>query len=344
MSGGVDSSVAAYLMQEQGYDVIGIMLKLWNGSTANNESGCCSVDAAEDARRVAQCLDIPFYVFNFADRFERKVIAHFKAEYARGRTPNPCVECNRSIKFRALLDRARQVGASTLVTGHYAQIDEVGGEYRLKQAIDRDKDQSYVLYMLTQDELASARFPVGSYDKADIRQIANSLGFRNAQKPDSQEICFVPSGDSHLFLTQNVPQGSQQGNIVDSSGEVVGSHRGYAHYTLGQRRGLGVAAKKPVYVRSIHAMTNTITVADADHMTMSSMLVADVNFISGRSPTTLRADVITRYRGPRFSATITKDASNYRVDFDASAGLAAPGQAAVFYDGDVVIGGGTIDG
>ncbi|MEO7803461.1 MAG: tRNA 2-thiouridine(34) synthase MnmA [Actinomycetota bacterium] len=343
MSGGVDSSVAAYLMKEQGYDVTGIMLKLWKGAAANNESGCCSVDAAEDARRVAQLLDIPFYVFNFADEFERTVIANFKSEYSRGRTPNPCVECNRSIKFHALLDRARKVGASTLATGHYAQVDQRGGQYLLKQSVDRDKDQSYVLYMLTQDELSSARFPVGLFDKTEIRGIAESLGFRNANKADSQEICFVPDGDSHKFLADNVPEGSQRGQIVDDTGGVVGTHRGFAHYTLGQRRGLGVAKKFPVYVRKIDADTNTITIAQKDQMTATSINVSQVNFISGHYPPETRAEVVTRYRGPRSWATVTKTHAGYRVEFDFPADLAAPGQAAVFYQDEVVIGGGTVD-
>lgn len=231
MSGGVDSSVAAALLKDAGYDVMGIMLKLWKGAAANNESGCCSVDAAEDARRVAQVLDFPFYVLNFADEFDRTVVEDFTSGYASGLTPNPCVACNRTIKFQALLSRARAYGADLFATGHYARVEETAAGFRLRRASDRSKDQSYVLYMLGQAELAVTRFPVGEYSKPEIRDIAASLGLRTAGKPDSQDICFVPNGDTHAFLRERVPAGSQPGPILSAAGERLGTHRGYAHYT-----------------------------------------------------------------------------------------------------------------
>src|SRR2546423_10963855 len=264
MSGGVDSSVAAALMKDAGWDVTGIMLKLWSGPAANNESGCCSLDAAEDARRVAQVLDIPFYVFNFAEEFARTVVDDFVSAYARGRTPNPCVTCNRAIKFSALAGRARAVGAEALATGHYARVDTVAGQRRLLRACDRAKDQSYVLYMLNQAELSWTHFPVGEYSKPEIREIAASLGLRTAHKPESQEICFVPGGRLHPFLEQAVPEGSRPGPILDGKGSRIGTHRGFAHYTVGQRRGLGVGVGLPLYVREVRPADNALVVAPAE--------------------------------------------------------------------------------
>lgn len=342
MSGGVDSSVAAALMKDAGYDVIGIMMKLWSGPAANNESGCCSLDAAEDARRVAQVLDIPFYVLNFAEHFSRAVVDRFVAEYAGGRTPNPCVECNRSVKFSLLLQRARAYEAEVLATGHYARVDSSVGRLRLLRGRDPRKDQSYVLYMLDQGELARARFPVGDYPKGEIREIAASLGLRTARKLESQEICFVPNGDAHAFLAEAVPAGSRPGPIVTAEGRRVGTHRGFAHYTVGQRRGLGVALGTPLYVREVRPEENAVVVASIDEMRMRELEVEGVSFVSGASPRRFRASVMTRYRGPESPATIFGRGETRSVVFDEDQPPAAPGQAAVFYRGDEVLGGGTI--
>lgn len=341
MSGGVDSSVAAALMKDAGYDVVGLMMKLWKGEAANNESGCCSVDAAEDARRVAQVLDIPFYVQNFADAFSRTVIANFIDEYSRGRTPNPCVQCNRSVKFSILLERAKAYGASFVATGHYARIDN-RGHLRLLRGIHRDKDQSYVLYMLGQDELSHARFPVGEYSKDEVRGIASSLGLRTADKPESQEICFVPGGDTRSFLSEMVPAGSQPGPVITSRGERIGTHRGFAHYTIGQRKGLGVSVGTPLYVREVRPHDNAVVVDRGDRIHCDELIVDDVGFVSGERPDSVEATVMTRYRGPETAATIKRTDTSYRVMFEEPAGPTAPGQAAVFYKEEEVVGGGTI--
>lgn len=342
MSGGVDSSVAAALMKADGWDVTGIFMKLWKGPAANNESGCCSVGAAEDARRVAQILDIPFFVFNMADHFSQTVIARFTAGYAAGTTPNPCVECNRSVKFAALLERARVFGASALATGHYARVTGDEGSKRLLKGLDHSKDQSYVLYMLDQEELSMARFPVGSYTKSEIRAVARELGLRTADKPESQEICFVPSGDSHAFLADALPEGSRPGPILTTSGEVVGEHRGFAHYTVGQRKGLGVGFGFPVYVRSVSPERNSVVVATRDEMRIDEIRVEGVSMVSGEMPDEFRSSVMTRYRGPLAPAMMVREGTGYLVTFDDMQLAPAPGQAAVFYRDDEVLGGGTI--
>jgi tRNA-uridine 2-sulfurtransferase len=342
MSGGVDSSVAAALMKDAGYDVVGIMLKLWQGVAANNESGCCSLDAAEDARRVAQVLDIPFYVFNFAERFERTVVASFVEGYAAGRTPNPCIDCNRWVKFSALLERARATGADVLATGHYARIDAAARRRRLLRARDREKDQSYVLHMLGQDELRSARFPVGEYAKSEIRAIAASLGLRTADKPESQDLCFVPGGDTHAFIDAAVG-GSAPGPILDRTGARVGIHRGFAHYTVGQRRGLGIGGGLPLYVRDVRPADNAVVVATQDEMKVDALVLEDVSFVSGEAPRRVEASVMTRYRGPEASAVVERgDGERWTVRFLQAQRIAAPGQAAVFYRDEEVLGGGTV--
>ncbi|GAC1364326.1 MAG: tRNA 2-thiouridine(34) synthase MnmA [Actinomycetota bacterium] len=343
MSGGVDSSVAAALMKEAGYDVIGIMLKLWSGVAANNESGCCSLDAAEDARRVAQVLDIPFYVFNFAEEFNATVVADFVTAYQRGATPNPCVTCNRSIKFAALARRARAVGAVVLATGHYARIAGEAGARRLLRATDRGKDQSYVLYMLDQAELALARFPGGEYSKPQVREIATQLGLRTAAKPESQEICFVPGGDLHPYLEEAVPEGSRPGPILTADGRRIGTHRGFAHYTVGQRRGLGVGVGLPLYVREVRAAENTVVVSPAGEMSMASMEISGVSFVAGKPPEDLRCAVMTRYRGAEPAGRLEPAGRGWRFVFEHPQPPAAAGQAAVFYRQDEVLGGGTIE-
>lgn len=342
MSGGVDSSVAAALMQDAGYDVIGVMMKLWKGAAENNESGCCSIDAAEDARRVSQVLDFPFYVFNFADQFAGTVMADFTREYGRGRTPNPCVMCNRSVKFQLLLERTRALGASVLATGHYARVVGGSGSFRLLRGKDLSKDQSYVLYMLNQTELESAQFPVGEYSKTEIRQIAASLGLRVAGKADSQEICFVPGGDSHAFLSEHVPGGSKPGALVTTSGRRIGTHKGFAHYTVGQRRGLGIGVGIPLYVKEIRADDNEVVVAQRHEIHATSLDCEGVSVVSGESAAEFRASVMTRYRGPEPKATVQLNERRAIVSFDEPQPPPAPGQAAVFYREEEVLGGGTI--
>lgn len=342
MSGGVDSSVAAALMKEDGFDVVGIMMKLWEGEAANNESGCCSLDAAEDARRVAQMLDIPFYVFNFASHFNETVVANFVSEYARGRTPNPCITCNRAVKFSALSHRARKVGATALATGHYARVETRGSRRALLRGRDPSKDQSYVLYMLDQMELEMARFPVGEYSKPEIREIAATLGFRTAHKPESQEICFVPNGDSHRFLESRIPEGSVAGAVVTTGGDVVGSHRGFAHYTIGQRKGLGVARGLPLYVSHISAERNEVVIGTKEDLRASALEVEDVTLIDPSSPKEFACSVMTRYRGPEARAFVSVSGRSAHVAFDDPVDAPAPGQAAVFYSGEEVLGGGTI--
>ncbi|MDQ4065860.1 MAG: tRNA 2-thiouridine(34) synthase MnmA [Actinomycetota bacterium] len=346
MSGGVDSSVAAALLKEEGYDVTGIMLKLWRGEEINNDSGCCNLDAADDARRVAARLDIPFYVFNMADRFEKTVVADFKAAYAAGRTPNPCVRCNQWIKFDALLERARRLGAEVLATGHYARVRHEGSHYRLLRGVDRAKDQSYVLWMLTQDHLAHVRFPVGEMAKDQTRAVARELGLRTAAKPDSQEICFVRDGDIGRYIGEHVPGAREPGPVVDASGTVVGQHKGAVRYTIGQRKGLGVALGHPVFVTGTDTRSNVVFVGDRSELSVVEIRIEEVSFVA--SPLPADAEVLVQYRahGDAMSAhvvDVTADA--FRVAFDAPVSAVAPGQSVALYsrtDPDELVAGGII--
>lgn len=345
MSGGVDSSVTAALLVEAGYDVTGIMLKLWKGEHQNNNSGCCNLGAADDARRVADVLDIPFYVFNFADHFERTVVADFNDTYASGRTPNPCIRCNQWIKFDALLERARDLGAEVLATGHYARVREDGGRYRLLRGVDATKDQSYVLWMLTQSDLAHCRFPVGEMAKAETRSIAAELGLRTATKPDSQEICFVRDGDLGTYLSERVAEADQPGEIVDTSGRVVGEHGGIARYTIGQRKGLGISLGMPVFVTSIDAGSNRIVVGDRADLEVERVTLDEVSFVA--EPPGPHEDVLVQYRahGDVSPARLELDGAQVRVSFETPVEAVAPGQSAALYrasDPEELLGGGII--
>lgn len=345
MSGGVDSSVTAALLKEEGYDVTGIMLKLWKGGEENHNSGCCSLGAAEDARRVADVLDIPFYVFNFADRFAQTVIEDFKRTYAEGRTPNPCVRCNQWIKFDMLLDRARGLGAEVLATGHYARVDHSDGRYRLLRGADPRKDQSYVLWMLRQDELAHVRFPVGSMHKTETRSIAESLGLRTANKPDSQEICFVRSGDVGAYISEQVPEASVPGELVSTSGEVLGTHRGLGNYTVGQRKGLGIALGEPVFVTNIDAERNRVVVGDRDRLLVERFSVEEATF-TGAAPVE-GTEVLVQHRahGETNRAVVgSVDEASFQIAYVEPVEAIAPGQSAVLYDLDdsEVLGGGIV--
>ncbi|MDQ3941398.1 MAG: tRNA 2-thiouridine(34) synthase MnmA [Actinomycetota bacterium] len=346
MSGGVDSSVAAALMVEAGYEVTGIMLKLWRGEAANSNSGCCNLGAAEDARRVADSLGIPFYVLNFAERFETTVIRNFHRDYAAGRTPNPCVRCNQWVKFGALLDRARVLGADYLVTGHYARRRENSGRYRLLRGRDVAKDQSYVLWMLTQDALSRSLFPIGEMNKSETRRIAADLGLRTATKPDSQEICFVREGDTKSYVREHLPEATIEGPIVDASGAVVGRHEGIGHYTVGQRKGLGVALGHPVFVTSIDAARNTISVGDRADLEVSAFTADEASFVDEMPSDGTRVYVQHRAHGDVHVARIhVSGPGRALVEFEQPVVAIAPGQSAAYYsfdDPDELLGGGVI--
>jgi tRNA-specific 2-thiouridylase len=344
MSGGVDSSVSAALLKDEGYDVTGIMLKLWKGDDMNNNSGCCNLGAAEDARRVADVLDIPFYVFNFAEHFEQTVIADFDRTYASGLTPNPCVRCNQWIKFDALLDRAKQLGAEVLATGHYARVEQDGGRYRLLRGADRTKDQSYVLWMLSQEDLRHTRFPVGTIEKSETRRIATELGLRTAAKPDSQEICFVRDGNLDAYLSDKVEAANHPGPITDRDGRVVGQHRGVGRYTIGQRKGLGISVGVPIYVTGIDAASNAIQVGDRADLEVSSCTLSEVSFVD--EPAADGEEILVQYRSHGdVSPARLGNGSGWNIDFEAPVEAVAPGQSAVFYRGanpEEVLGGGII--
>ena len=344
MSGGVDSSVAAALMVEAGHDVMGVTLKQWEDAAGNlPTAGCCTVGDAEDARRVAAQLDIPYYVLDYVDDFRRAVVEPFGRAYLSGRTPNPCVECNRTVRFRALLERTAELGGDVLATGHYARVSWHPSGFQLKRGIDPGKDQSYVLHMLTQEQLAKIRLPVGELTKPQVRAHAARLGLRTAAKPDSQEICFVGAGDYRDFLAEHFPETARPGPIVDVDGVQVGSHAGTAGFTIGQRRRLGVVAQEPRFVVEIDSATATIVVGDRDALLASGCRVQDVSFVAGRPPASGDIEVKLRYRSSPTPARLQRSPDGWEVRFDEPQPAVAPGQAAVFYHGDLVVGGGTIE-
>lgn len=344
MSGGVDSSAAAVLLRQQGYSCDGAMLRLYNGEV---EGTCCSADDAADARSVAYGLGMKFYVFNETARFARDVMDRFVAEYCAGRTPNPCIDCNRCLKFGALLERALLLGYDYLATGHYARVklDEASGKYRLLRGRDQSKDQSYVLYQLSQHQLAHLLLPVGEYDKPSIRRSARQAGLINADKSDSQDICFVPDGDYTRFLQEYGGVKMIPGDFVDRAGHVLGRHKGLPCYTTGQRKGLGVSAGKHVYVLRKNAQDNTILLGDNEEL-FTSVLTADrVNWISGKTPASpLHVTAKTRYSQTEAAATVHPlPDGRIRVEFDVPQRAITAGQAVVLYDGEQVLGGGTIE-
>ena len=342
MSGGVDSSAAAALLVQQGYDCDGAMLKL----APNEDSRCCSADDAEDARQAATRLGMRFYVFNETDRFRRCVMDRFTAEYAAGRTPNPCIDCNRELKFGALLDRALTLGYDYIATGHYARVayDAESGRYRLLRGAERRKDQSYVLYQLTQHQLAHLLLPVGDYDKPAIRDKAREAGLDNADKGDSQDICFVPDGDYVTFL-QRQGLTLTPGDFLDEAGRVLGQHRGLPCYTIGQGKGLGVAIGRHVYVLEKDRDRNAIVLGDDAALYASSLLASHVNWISGQIPAMpVRCAAKTRYSQVETPCTAYPlPDGGLRVVFDQPQRAITAGQAVVLYDGDEVLGGGTIE-
>ena len=344
MSGGVDSSAAALLLRRQGYECDGAMLRLYNSEV---EGTCCSADDAAEARSVAYGLGMRFYVFNETEQFARDVMDRFVAEYCAGRTPNPCIDCNRCLKFGTLLERALVLGYDYLATGHYARVDfdPDSGLYRLLRGRDRHKDQSYVLYQLTQHQLAHLLLPVGEFDKPAIREQARQAGLINADKSDSQDICFVPDGDYGAFLQEYGHVTMTPGDFVDQAGHVLGRHKGLPCYTIGQRKGLGVAAGRHVYVLRKDEQNNTITLGSNEALFSSRLTAGAVNWIEGRAPEKpLRVTAKTRYSQTEAPATVTPlPDGRIQVDFDQPQRAITPGQAVVLYDGEVVLGGGTIE-
>lgn len=348
MSGGVDSSVAAFLMKEQGYECIGATMKLYQNDdiVINKEHTCCSLDDVEDARAVAHSMGMDHYVMNFKEHFKEQVMDKFVHCYECGITPNPCIDCNRYLKFEYLYQRAQELGMDYVVTGHYAQIvqDETTGRYLLKKAVDASKDQSYVLYSLTQDQLAHTLMPLGAYTKPEARRMAEEAGLRVAHKPDSQEICFVEDNDYAGFLERYTGQKAPEGDFVDAEGHVLGRHRGITHYTIGQRKGLGVPFGRPMYVTKIDAALNRVTLGEEGSQYASSLLADDLNFIPFDTldkPLQVQAKV--RYQARPAEAVLTPvEHGRVRVDFAEAQRSITPGQAVVFYDGDLVVGGGTI--
>lgn len=346
MSGGVDSSVSAWLMQNAGFDCIGATMRLYNNQKFDDrESACCSLDDVEDARAVAYRLKMPFYVFNFTQDFEKQVMDKFVACYEQGLTPNPCIDCNRFLKFDLLLQRALTLGCDCIVTGHYAQIRQgESGRFSLYKAADSAKDQTYFLYSLTQHQLAHTQFPLGELTKEQVRQIATEQGFVNARKRDSQDICFVPDGDYVSFLKRYTKKNYPCGNFLDESGTVVGTHQGAVGYTLGQRKGLGVALGKPVYVCGKNMAANTVTVGSNESLFHKALRADDWNWMPFEAPDApLRVKAKTRSRMIEQPATVYPEENGFaRVEFDEPQRAMTPGQAVVLYTDEQVIGGGTI--
>lgn len=351
MSGGVDSSVAAKLLVDEGHEVAGVTLKLFSGDDVFLDEArgrtCCALSDVEDARNVAYKLGIDHFVFNFRDLFTEKVIRPFVDSYLEGRTPNPCIDCNRFIKFDKLIERAILLGYDYVATGHYSIIskDESSGRYLLSRGVDLSKDQSYVLYNLTQRQLAHTLFPLGNLDKITVREIAEKSGLINARKPDSQDICFVPDGDYPSFIDKMAPGKVSPGPFLDVDGNKIGEHRGITRYTIGQRRGIAAAFGKPMYVAGKNAKDNTVTLGESDDLQVSSLVASDVNLISIENlenPVQVTAKI--RYNQTEQAATIKPHGtSRIRVDFAAPQRAVAPGQAVVFYQGETVLGGGTIE-
>jgi tRNA-specific 2-thiouridylase len=343
MSGGVDSAVAAGLLVRQGYDVVGITMRLWSRDDAEgrlHQKRCCGVEDIDDARAAAEALGIPHYVLNLEEEFNRKVVDYFVGEYGRGRTPNPCLACNEHVKFRALLDRAIALDAEYLSTGHYARVYHGESGSELHMAVDDAKDQSYVLYTLQQAELSRLLFPVGHYEKAEIRRLALEMGLPLHDKPDSAEICFVPGNDYRAFLAERLPQ--REGDIVDSAGAVVGRHEGVAGYTIGQRKGIGAFGGKR-FVTEIDPELNLITIGGEEDLLASRLWTEAPSWVAGSPPgDEFEAMVKVRYKSPPAPAHIRVAEGGLEVEFERPLRAVTPGQAAVLYDGDRVIGGATI--
>lgn len=348
MSGGVDSSVAAALLAAQGHDVIGMSMQLYDQREDGPSFGsCCSLDDLYDARAVASRLGIPHYILNFEREFEATVVKDFVESYTRGRTPLPCARCNTDLKFTALLDRAQGLGADVVATGHYARVtmDEATGQVRLRRGRDHSKDQSYFLFGLTQEQLRRAAFPIGELDKAEVRGLARKLGLGVADKPDSQELCFVPSGGHAAFIGARAERVPDAGDIVTEDGRTIGQHEGIHHYTVGQRKGLRLAAGVPLYVLTVDAGRNRITVGPRAALERETLTASGVNWVAGIPPSApVRVLAQVRYQHRAAAATVEPiEDDRASIRFDTPQSALAPGQAVVFYDGDAVVGGGWID-
>ncbi|MCL2528330.1 MAG: tRNA 2-thiouridine(34) synthase MnmA [Defluviitaleaceae bacterium] len=351
MSGGVDSSVAAHLLKEDGYDCVGAMMKLYADDVVNTgeitptNKGCCSIEDAEDARAVATALGIPFFVFNFSDSFGREVMDRFVSAYHNGRTPNPCIDCNRFMKFEKFLVRAAELDVEYIATGHYAKIyKDENGRFLLAKGIDNTKDQTYVLYAMTQQQLSRTLFPLGELNKETVRDIAAKLDMVTAAKRDSQDICFAPDGDYAGFIERYTGQADNPGDFISPNGEVIGRHKGIIHYTIGQRKGLGLYGPAPQYVSALDPKANTVTVGPAEHLFAKALKARDINLIPCDKlgePVNIQAKI--RYSHPAQPARVWQTAPDeIHVEFDKPQRAITPGQAVVLYDGDIVVGGGTI--
>lgn len=348
MSGGVDSSVAAWLLKKQGYDVIGVTMQIWQDEeniVQEENGGCCGLSAVDDARRVAAAIGIPYYVMNFKDEFQKSVIEYFTKEYLAGRTPNPCIACNRYVKWEALLQRSLSIGADYIATGHYARIEHLpNGRYAIRRSATMEKDQTYALYNLTQEQLARTLMPVGEYSKDRIREMADEIGLLVAHKPDSQDICFVPDGDYTAFIERITKNKPRPGKFIHQNGQVLGTHQGLIHYTIGQRKGLGIAYEYPLYVIDKDIASNTVILGPNDALFQKALLAENCNLIAiDKLEAPLRVTAKTRYRQKDVPAVIEPLADGkIKVTFDEPQRAITPGQAVVFYDGDYVVGGGII--
>lgn len=347
MSGGVDSSAAAYLLKKQGFDVIGVTMQVWSQDKdyEEREGGCCSLSAVNDARRVAYKLDIPYYVLNFREIFEQKVIDYFTDEYLEGRTPNPCVACNKYIKFDTLLQKAMSLGANYVATGHYASVEKSGERYLLKRAKDDKKDQTYALYNLTQFQLEHTLMPCAGYSKPEIREIAKEAGLEVFNKRDSEEICFIPDNNHGGYIKKHYPEKVREGNFVDKKGNVMGRHKGIVYYTIGQRKGLGIAFGRPVFVTDIIPYRNEVVLGSEEEIFRTELVAKDINLIPfDVLNNDLRVEAKIRYSAKPAKATISPVASGrVKVVFDEKQRAITKGQSVVFYQGDIVVGGGVIE-
>ncbi|MPQ44778.1 tRNA 2-thiouridine(34) synthase MnmA [Clostridium tarantellae] len=347
MSGGVDSSVAAYLLKEQGYDVIGVTMQIWQEDKEfeEREGGCCSLSAVDDARRVANKLGIPFYVLNFRDSFKRNVIDYFVDEYVNGRTPNPCIACNKHLKFDELLRKAHGIGADYVATGHYAKIEKENDRYVLRRSDDGRKDQTYALYNMTQYQLEHTLMPCGVYTKDKIREIAKKIGLDVHNKKDSEEICFIPDNDHGKYILNSVPNKVKQGNFVDKNGNVLGKHKGIVYYTIGQRKGLGLSMGRPVFVTDINPMTNEVVIGPEEDIFKTDLICKNINLISiEKLNGEMTVEAKIRYSAKPAKAIITtlKD-GKIKVSFKEKQRAITKGQSVVFYKDELVVGGGVIE-
>ena len=348
MSGGVDSSVAAYLLKQQGYDVVGVTMQIWQDESheeIENKGGCCGLSAVDDARRVAAMLDIPYYVMNFKSEFKRDVIDYFVREYLAGRTPNPCIACNRYVKWESLLTRSIQIGADYIATGHYARICELpNGRYAIRNSVTAKKDQTYALYNLTQEQLKRTLMPIGDYTKEQVRKIAEDIGLMVAGKPDSMEICFVPDNDYASFIEKETGVTSVPGDFVDVDGNVIGKHKGVIHYTVGQRKGLGIALGKPAFVVAIRPEQNQVVIGEDRDVYTERLYAKNLNFMAVDDiPEPVHVKAKIRYSHEGAYCTVRKiDSDTIECIFDQPVRAVTPGQAVVLYDGEYVLGGGTI--